>query len=409
MKTILALAISAAAIIASSQAAFATPSAKVTLEAKSWPLPKDAQLAVKLVELEGGTVLSSSKIRAKKRFAISIPSEPVIVEVGASSFRGRVNLRGVSKKVLSSLPASKLSKALQVRLRSQSRAATDRLRRALAPATERATVGVPLDGIKLSGADAEAWMRRAQVQLLETALVQNSACYLEPNGFVLIALDPDVLAARQREFSLCSSGRADPATCVSDRFVPPSQLITGSLFVEGNEAVLTLQLSAGNGLPLIEVSAAGSLRSIQEWEDLTITVQEQLSDVLCGGGTLTVTSASCETPSCGFPCITGSAYRVQPTISGTARGPVGYGVSVSIGVGEGTLDCGTWSAAECDAILCCRRTADSQPNETTFQGVLNYGQGVCICPSGESATFDLVAQLTGFIPQEIERSVECPV
>lgn len=407
MKNLIFLALLAHVFVAS---AFAAPTGKITFKDVTTGFPKGTKTLVRTVRLEDGLLLSASRYKAKPTQTVSIPDEPALLSINVTSPNKKIHLTGVSKKVISSLSTKKISKALTISLKNNVRKKKANLAQSrFATGSTGMLVGIPLDGIKVSGKDVESWMGKAQIQLLQTALSQNSACYRQPDGFVLVDLDPAVAAARQREFSLCASGRADISTCVTDKYAPPSQLITGTLTSNGGQAELSLAIVNGNGTEIDRVSATGSISSIAAWEVLTNLVQAQLTEKLCSTGTLSVTFSGCRTPACAFPCPNGGSYQIFPTIEGTASGPVGFGVSVSIGVGMGTLDCGGWSTGNCQNILCCERTSESQPEEISYAGSLNFLQNACICSTGDVAEFNLVAQLTGRAPLELERLVECPI
>jgi hypothetical protein len=135
---------------------------------------------------------------------------------------------------------------------------------------------------------------------------------------------------------------------------------------------------------------------------------QKLGTALCSQGSLLIDSARCETPTCNFSCGAVPAIRTLPKISGTARGPVGSGIVVSMDKNFATINCGSWSVDSCDSNVCCKRTSDSQPESTNFEAVLDLLQGLCVCPVGFPTIYETVSQLTGQNPIEVERDIECP-
>jgi hypothetical protein len=283
-------------------------------------LPRDARLFVRTLSLASGQVTNSAVLRRKAAFSAQPSADPSVIAVTYLSRSSNKLLSGLGKKFVAGLPRKKLSSALTIRLRKPKGVARGAsVSKSVMAASSATTIGFPIDGIKIVGPDDFPLTGRSQIQLLVTSLVNDVACYGKSDGFAIVELDPEIQKARQFEFDLCSSGRADPASCPRDLYQPPTNLVRGTLDIRNDSATLSLILSDASGNELSRFTSNGSLKSIATWEALTKDMARKLGSTLCNRGFLQVQTARCETPTCNLSCGSLPAIRTLPKIVGVAR------------------------------------------------------------------------------------------
>jgi len=138
-----------------------------------------------------------------------------------------------------------------------------------------ALVGVPSAGFTVSGLPvAPKDASRATI----TQLTAGASCYGQPDGFTVVEVDPDSLAAIKAEQALQQSGLVDPASRVGSSYVAPSTFVNGNWSSNGTTANVTLSVVDKAGKEIMRETATGPEASLL---DLNAQAAKRLGARLC--------------------------------------------------------------------------------------------------------------------------------
>ncbi len=404
----------AATMTLSTDARAETVTVKAALNALPEVLPKGIKQEVRLIDASTLAAVVTAKGKATKKAKLSAEAGPSIMLVSQISKKKKDNRRGfVSLLKPGSVNVATIQTRIRMRATTTAAPANARLAfNALTAIAGPTRVGVSASDFTVSGPGTHGRMATAIADSTIGNIVRNAPCYDQNSGVVIIEVDPHVVEARNTEFNLCSSGVADPSTCVQNNYVAPDHSVRGSLDTNGGQATLTVEFVDPNGNVIASETVTGSLSDFFELID---QVTKRLAERMCEGQ-VTLTSAICPAIAC--TCCGQNQTNCQSGVrwlhqyAGIARGAVGATVRFNALEIYTTLNCGNWSTGTCITVPCCTRMA-GETEQTSFTASFPFpfpiGGFDCICPAPASEAVSFLVQLVeGNLAKESEKIPFCP-
>jgi hypothetical protein len=266
-------------------ATLAFAEAALTVKLKLPKLPakvKVVSVSVTALEAETAAILGTVYLEKKSsQVQLDVQATPLIVFADILTSQG--SALDANSHVLWPVDGKKLSVTLQ--LKSQ---ASDSLELpdliptfgdfggASWPPLNRRLVGLPNEDFKLEGIQDESARLTARESL--RSRLAKSPCYNIDGGFVMIEVDPGVLAMRKSEIDLSNSASGDPSTRIQDLRVPPNQFFHGTVSSDGTNVTVTYTLVGPGGYVLKTKSGTGPIDDI---DDIIDEVAQEMADAMC--------------------------------------------------------------------------------------------------------------------------------